>query len=148
MNGCALHIQAGVWQNHGDNHAVLCMEGEAPDQTNGGGLVEDALYRVALARGLHLTTDLEHLDLRPTPGWHVSVDPDGALTLEWPRFRPLFEHAPVELPGGWLAVANGEHFVLLFVGYGLGDHPLQNLPHAAETGALASGVVEVRELTA
>lgn len=146
MNGSALHVQAGVWANGSGDHAVLCMEGEAPDRTNGGHLMADALYRVTLAKGLRLTTDLEHLDLRPIRGWWVSVDRDGALTLEWPRFKPLFEHAPVELPGEWLKVADGDHFVVVFVGYGLGAHPMHELEHAAETGALASGVVPVRPL--
>lgn len=139
----ALHVQAGVWENHGGSHAVLCMEGEAPDPTNGGGVIADALYRVALACGLRHTTDLDNLDLRPTPGWSITVDRGGALTLEWPQFRPLFEHVPVELPDGWLTVADGDEFVLVFVGYGLGEHPISNLQHAAEVGALAAGVVPV-----
>jgi hypothetical protein len=144
MNRSALHVQAGVWANHVASHAVLLMEGEAPDRHNGGGLMADALYRAALTTGLKLTTDLEHLDLRPIPGWWVWVDPDGTLTLEWPRFRPLLEHVPLDLPRGWKRVADDDHFVLVFVGYGLGEHPMTELEHAAETGALASGVVPVR----
>ncbi|HEV2782072.1 MAG TPA: hypothetical protein VGX25_21995 [Actinophytocola sp.] len=143
MSG-TLHVQAGVWGNHGGSRAVLCMEGEAADRANGGGVTVDALYRAVLGRGLHLTTDLEHLDPRPIPGWWVWIDPDGAVTLEWPRFRPLLEHVPLDLPGGWRRVADDEHAVVVFVGYGLGEHPLRELEHAARTGALASGVVPVR----
>lgn len=152
MKGCALHVQAAVWENH-HPHAALCMEGEAPDRRNGGGLVADALYRVVLAKGLHLTTDLDHLDTRPLHGWWVSVDDTGALTLEWPKFHPLLEHAPLDLPEEWRLIAKNDGYVILFAGYSLGmwehardgdSHPLQHLEHAAETGHLASGVVSMR----
>lgn len=152
MSAGLLHVQAAVWQNH-HPHAALFMEGEAPDRSNGGGLMADALYRVALARGLHLTTDLLHLDPRPVHGWWLSIDDDGALTLEWPRFHPLIEHAPVDLPEDWRLLAKSDGFVILFAGYALGmwehaddgdGHALANVEHAAELGALASGVVPVR----
>jgi hypothetical protein len=152
MKGCALHVQAGVWDNH-HSHAALFMEGEAPDRRNGGGLMADALYRAVLARGLHLTTDLDHLDARPVHGWWVSIDDTGALTLEWPRFNPLLEHAPVDLPEEWRLHAKEDGYVILFAGYELGmcehaedgdSHPLAHLEHAAECGALASGVVPLR----
>ena len=152
MSSCVLHVQAGVWQNH-HNHAAMFMEGEAPDPRNGGGLMADALYRVALARGLHLTTDLDHLDPRPVHGWWVSIDDEGALTLEWPRFQPLIEHAPVDLPEEWRLLAKTDGFVVLFAGYALGmwehandgeGHALGHLEEAAEMGALASGVVPLR----
>lgn len=151
MIGCELHVQAGVWQNHGD-HAALFMEGEAPDRANGGGPMPDALYRVALARGLHLTTDLEHLDFRPLHGWHVWIDDQNTVTLQWPRFRPLLDHAPLDLPEEWTTAAKSEGYVVLFAGYALGmhehttdhaAHPAEHLEHAAEIGALASGVVPV-----
>ena len=152
MSGCALHVQAAVWQNH-RQHAALFMEGEAPDRRNGGGMVADALYRVTLARGLHLTTDLDHLDTRPVHGWWVSIDDHGALTLEWPRLQPLLEHAPVDLPEEWRLLAKSEGHVVLFAGYALGmwehaddgeSHPIAQLEHAAEMGTLASGVVSLR----
>jgi hypothetical protein len=146
--GCELHVQAGVW----DHHGALFMEGEAPDRSNGGGLMADALYRVVLARGLHLTTDLAHLNWRPVHGWRVWIDDENAVTLQWPRFRPLLEHVPLELPEEWSVAAKSDGYVVLFAGYELGmhqhtrdgdSHPLTHLEHAAEVGALASGVVPV-----
>lgn len=152
MSAGLLHVQAAVWQNH-HPHAALFMEGEAPDRSNGGGLMADALYRVTLARGLHLTTDLHHLDPRPVHGWWLSIEDGGALTLEWPRFHPLIEHAPVDLPEDWRLLAKSDGFVILFAGYALGmwehaengdGHALAHVEHAAEMGSLASGVVPVR----
>lgn len=148
MSGGMLHVQAGVWENH-HPHAVLCMEGESPDRHNGGGLMADALYRVVLAKGLHLTTDLDHLDPRPVHGWWVSVDDAGTLTLEWPRFHPLLEHAPIDLSEDWRLRAKTDGYMILFAGYALGlwngdGHSLAHLEHAAEMGTLASGVVPIR----
>ena len=126
------------------------MQGEAPDRTNGGGMMPDALYQVALARGLRFTTDLDHLDSRPVRGWRLRLDEEHALTLEWPHFQPLLNHIPLDLPNGWEAVAAETGQAILFVGYGLGmnngngnGHTSLHLEHAAETGALASGVVPV-----
>lgn len=152
MNGSELHVQAGLWQSNGHRRAALFMEGEAPDRSNGGGLMIDALYRVALARGLHLTTDLDHLDWRPVRGWRVWVDDDGSITVGWPHFHPLLEHTPLDLPHDWLTLAGDDGFVVIFAGYALGmhehvrdgaSHPLEHLEHAAEMGALTSGVVPV-----
>lgn len=143
-----LHIQASLW--HG--HAVLFLEGEAQDRRNGGGMIEEALYQVALGRGLRLTTDLEHLDLRPVRAWRVRINNDHLVTLEWPHHHPLFEHIPLDLPNAWLPTATEEGLALLFAGYGLGmhehahdgeSHPLDHLEHAAYTGALAAGAVSV-----
>lgn len=151
MMGAELHVQAGVWVN-GREHAALFMEGESLDRANGGGVMSDALHRVVLARGLHLTTDLDHLDFRPVHGWRVWLDDARTVTLEWPRFRPLFDHAPLDLPEDWTQAAKDEGFVVLFAGYGMGihehlgdgeSHPVRHLQHAAEMGALASGVVPV-----
>ncbi len=142
------HVQASLW--HG--HAVLFLEGEAQDRRNGGGMLEDALYQVALARGLRLTTDLEHLDLRPVQAWRVVIDDDQLVTLEWPHHRPLFDHIPLDLPDGWLSTATETGTVLLFAGFGLGmhehahdgeSHPLRHVARAAYTGALATGAVTV-----
>lgn len=150
MNGSELHAQASVWENHGGRTAVLFMEGEARDRSNGGGTMAEALYRVALARGLRLTTDLEHMDRRPIPGWRMLIDEERTVTLDWPHFWPLLAHVPLDLPEAWMRVAAADHLVFLFVGYGLGmheharddlGHPLVHLEHAAETGALAAGAV-------
>jgi hypothetical protein len=146
-----LHAQASLWDNHhGRQVPVLFMEGEAADRTNGGGMLPDALYRVALARGLRFTTDLDHLDPRPVHGWRLRVDGDRSLTLEWPHFRPLLNHIPLDLPNGWMTAAAESGQAILFVGYGLGmrsvngnGHTAEHLGHAAETGALASGIVPV-----
>lgn len=165
MNTGELHVQAGFWENHASRYAALYMEGEARDRSNGEGMAADALYRVALARGLRLTTDLDHLDRRPVPGWRVRID-DGfslgsvaqrqpMLTLEWPGFWPLLLDAPLSLPPGWLPAAAGDGLVLVFVGYGLGlhehrhdgeAHTVTHLRHVAEAGALASGAVSVISL--
>lgn len=155
MQGSELHAEAGVWRDHRGFLAALLMEGEAPDRTNGGALEPDALYRVVLARGLRLTTDLDHLDQRPVPGWRLLVERDGALTLSWPHVHPLLDHVPLDLPDGWLRLAQDRHLVIVFVGWGLGmhelahsdadedAHPLRNVWHAAETGVLATGAVAV-----
>lgn len=152
MKGSELHAEAGVWENHVGPMAALLMEGEARSRSNGGALEPDALYRVVLASGLRLTTDLDHLDQRPIPGWRLLVDPDGALTLNWPHFQPLLDHARLDLPHGWLRLADDQHLVVVFVGWGLGmhehahddeAHPLRQVWGAAETGALAFGAVAV-----
>lgn len=150
-----LHVQASLWK-HGRSHdtdlAVLVMEGEAPDRTNGGGaLVEDALFRVALARGLALATDLDHLDLRPVPGWRVVIDEAGAVTLEWPQPHPLLSAAPVDLPPGWVAAATEPRMVVVLAGYGLGlsgpvsDLLAARLARAAYTGDLAAGAINLSQ---
>lgn len=152
MNGSELHAQAGIWQYHETGMAVLFMEGEALDRSNGNGLAVDALYRVVLARGLRLTTDLEHLAPWPVPGWWLQIDTTGAVTLTWPHFRPLLDHVPLDLPLGWLRMATGCGMVEVFVGHHLGlhehardgaAHPAELLEHAAESGALAAGAVRV-----
>jgi hypothetical protein len=147
MNGNELHAKACVWEeNSGVRIAVLVMEGEAIDWVNGGGVAFDALYRVVLARGLHLTTDLDHRDRRPLPGWRVRVDDDRTVTIDWPRLHPLVDHAPVDLPRGWLRTAIGTGTVELVVGYGLGLRDdtyrgLSQVEHAAEIGSIAAGTV-------
>jgi hypothetical protein len=147
MNGTELHAKACVWEeNSGVRIAVLVMEGEAIDWANGGGVATDALYRVALARGLHLTTDLDHRDRRPLRCWRVRVDEDGTVTVEWPRLQPLVDHAPLELPRGWLRTAIRTGRVELVVGYGLGLRDdtyggLARVERAAEIGSIASGSV-------
>lgn len=152
VNGSELHAQASIWDNHGHRDPVLVMEGEAKDRTNGGGVMPDALYRAVLNRGLRLTTDLEHLDPRPVPGWRMRIGDDHAVTLEWPHFWPLLQHAPLDLPEEWMRVVKGRGSITVFVGYGLGmcehcndgaAHPLEHLEHVAETGALAAGMVPV-----
>lgn len=152
MNGTELHVQAVRWARRRVRCAALIMEGEAPDRSNDGAVVRDALYRVALGNGLRLTTDLDHLDPRPVPGWRILVDHAGAVTVGWPRFHPLIEHAPLDLPSGWLGIAAQAGAVRLFVGHGLGLHDhvgdgtevaASSLEQAAETGALASGMVRI-----
>ena len=142
-----VHVQAGLWRGN----AVLFMEGEARDRRTGG-VLEDALYQVALARGLRLTTDLAHLDHRPVRAWRVVVDDEHRVTLRWPHHRPLFDGIPLDLPDGWLATAGETGAVLLFVGHGLGmrehahdgeSHPGRHVAHAAYTGALAAGAARV-----
>jgi hypothetical protein len=179
--GTELHVQASVWRrcqvrerkfhgrvsrtvvgsrvphwghswSHDADLAVLVMEGEAPDRTNGGAPVQDALYWAVLTRGLALATDLDHLDLRPTPGWHALFDA-GAVTVEWPHTHPLLRSVPVDLPAGWLGAATALRLVIVVAGYGLGlhavsgppddDHLAARLDHAAHTGALAAGAVAV-----
>ncbi|MFL6144868.1 MAG: hypothetical protein ACJ72N_23760 [Labedaea sp.] len=150
MSSCKLRAQASLWENGDGRSPVLVMEGEAADRGNGGNLLPDALYRVVLSRGLHLTTDLVRLDRRPVLGWRVRIEPDGSTTLIWPRFHPLLDHAPLDLPKGWLRLAAVAGQIQLFVGYdlGMGDgtqaHPLARLETAAETGALVSGALPVQ----
>jgi hypothetical protein len=150
MSSCKLHVQASLWETGADRTPVLVMEGEAADRDNGGDLLPDALYRVVLARGLHLTTDLVHLDQRPVLGWRLRIEPDSTMTLTWPRFHPLLDHAPLDLPKGWLRLAAIAGQIQLFVGYHLGmadgtqAHPLTHLEHAAESGALVSGALPVQ----
>jgi hypothetical protein len=144
MNGSELHAQAGVWHYHRTGIAALFMEGEAADRAPG------ALYRVVLGSGLRLTTDLDHLVSQPIPGWRLVIDRDERITLTWPRFHPLLDHAPVDLPSGWRGLATGSGMVEVFVGHRLGLHehaggtpPLPSLVRAAESGALAAGMVRV-----
>lgn len=171
MIGTALHVQASIWKhcqvrerrdhgrvsravvgaapggwwhthlNHWSHDAdlpMLVMAGETAG-------VEDAFYSAALTRGLSLTTDLDHLDLRPAPGWRVEIDESGALTVEWPHPRPLLRAAPVDLPPGWLDAAAELRLVVVVAGYGLhlsAPEPLApRLIHAAHTGTLAAGAV-------
>ena len=173
MVGTALHVQASVWKrcqvrernfhgrlsravvtsqgvhwrhswSHDADLAVLVMEGEMADRTNRP--VADALYWAALTRGLALATDLDHLDLRPVPGWHALFDA-GAVTIEWPHPRPLLRAAPVDLPAGWLDAATALRLVVLVAGYGLGlgaGHLADRLSQAAHAGALAAGAVAVQ----
>ncbi len=157
MDGTELHVQADIWKRRHDEVAVLLMEGEAPDRSNGGGVAVDALYRVALARGLPFTTDLDRLSLRPVPGWRLLIDQASAVTLMWPRFPPLLAAAPLDLPPGWGRLATQRGVVALFVGYGLGLHehagagqaqPITCLPRLAASGALAAGAVQVLDQTA
>lgn len=144
-----LHVQGGLWVDHGWRIPVLYMEGEAPDQANGA-LMADALYAVVRARGLRLTTDPDHLFLRPVPGWRIEVDERGAITVRWPHFTPLLAAAPVKLPDGWREAAADLGVVVLFAGYGLGlhdhhadgnGHAITRLSEAAMAGTLASGAV-------
>jgi hypothetical protein len=147
MDGTELHAKACVWEeNSGVRIAVLVMEGEAIDWVNGGSVAADALYRATLARGLHLTTDLDHRDRRPLRGWQVRVDEDRTVTIDWPRLRPLVDHAPLELPRGWLRTAIMAGRVELVVGYGLGLRDdtyggLARVERAAEIGSVASGTL-------
>lgn len=145
-----LHVQAAVWTSHNQRYAALFMEGEAPDRANGGAPLVDALYSVALARGLRMTTDPGQLGLRPVPGWRIRVAPSGAITLEWPHFTPLLAETPVTLPDGWRDVATDTGVVLVFAGRGLGlhehagdgvAHAARHLRAAAEDGMLAGGAV-------
>jgi hypothetical protein len=109
MVSSELHVQASVWNRclvmakrardgmdpaviawpgtrarprsgRGTAFAVLIMEGEAPDRWNGGAVSVDALHRAVLARGLKLTTDLEHLPTHQIPGWRLRVDHTCAAT--------------------------------------------------------------------
>lgn len=150
-----LHVQAAIWTDHEDwRFAVLFMEGEAPDRANGG-VLADALYAVALARGLHMTTDPERLPLRPVPGWRIHLDVGAAITLEWPHFTPLLASAPVKPPDGWREAATDTGVVLVFAGHGLGlnehagdghAHATRHLRDVAEDGLLAAGAVVVAGL--
>jgi hypothetical protein len=147
MHDSELHTQASLWRDRSHRTAVLVMEGQARDHTTGGTAI-DALHRVVLARGLRLTTDLAYRDPRPTPGWRVRIDGDRTITLVWPRFRPLLDHAPVDLPPGWLRTALSAGQIELFVAYGLGirgpghaESLPSRLDRAARTGAVAAGVL-------
>ncbi|MFL6121027.1 hypothetical protein [Actinophytocola sp.] len=136
---------------HDADLALLVMEGEAADRARGGTALADALYWAVLTRGLALATDLDHLDLRPRPGWHALFDA-GSVTVEWPHTRPLLHAVPVDLPAGWLAAATALRLVVVVAGYGLGldaerdpvgDHLADRLTRAAHVGALAVGAVAV-----
>lgn len=179
MDGSELHVQASVW-NHclvtakravngvtttvigwsGSRArpriarsaavAVLVMEGEAPDRWNGGAVSVDALHRAVLARGLKLTADLEHLQMRPIPGWRLRADHSGAVTLEWPHPTPLLIGVPMGLPPGWWHAVAAHGSFMLLVGCKLGlhehagdpdAHPVWRLEQVAEAGALAAGAV-------
>jgi hypothetical protein len=137
----------GHWSRD-TNLAVLVMEGESTNRTNGGAPVVDALYMAVLTRGLGLATDLDHLDLRPVLGWRVVVDKAGAVTVEWPHTHPLIHAAPVDLPTGWLEAAADLRLVVVVAGYGLNlaapapEMLGTRLERAAENGALAAGAVE------
>jgi hypothetical protein len=155
MQDSELHAQAGIWCHRELRLAVLVMEGEAPDRSNGGAVASDAFYRVALAYGLTLATDLDHLVRQPLGGWRILIDDAGRVTVRWPRFRPLLDKAPLGLPIGWLDIATARHVVLVFAGHGLGlhGHPHggstgldRRLRCAAEAGALAAGAVTVSAL--
>lgn len=154
MIGTELHVQASLWKHRRTRDtdlAVLVMEGEAPDRTNGGAPVEDALFRVALAQGLGLATDLDHLDLRPVPGWRVVIDEAGAVTVEWPQPHPLLYAAPVDLPPGWVEAATEPRLVIVLAGYGLGlslpgsDLLAARLAKAAYAGDLAGGAINLSQ---
>lgn len=142
----------GWWYSH-LNHwsrdadlAVLVMEGEAAD---GGEPVADALYSAVLTRGLSLVTDLDHLDLRPAPGWRVELDEADAVTVEWPHAHPLLHTAPVDLPPGWHEAAAELRLVVVVAGYGLHlSEPAAGLlaprlERAAHMGTIAAGAVTV-----
>jgi len=144
MSTTQLYVAAAIWRDT----AALVMEGSAEDRANGGGPATDALYRVALARGLRLTTDVVHLDPRPLPGWRVLVDETGAITLSWPHRSPLLSAVPLQLPPGWTELAADREAVQIFAGHGLGmrepgddARPLRNLVRAAESGDVAAGAV-------
>lgn len=145
------HAQpAGWWHTH-MNHwshdtdiAVLVMEGET---ASGDESVVDALYSAVLTRGLALVTDLDHLDLRPAPGWRVEIDEAGTVTVEWPHTHPLLRTAPVDLPPGWCEAAAQLRLVVVIAGYGLdlaapaAGLLASRLEHAARAGAVAAGAV-------
>jgi hypothetical protein len=149
MHAMTLHAQAALWQHGTATFAALFMEGEmrSPDTEVGR---TDVLLNAVMNRGLHLTTDLPRLSLRPRPGWAVHLNPAGTLTLTWPHVRPLLLDAPLNLPAGWREAAAEHGLVLLFVGYRLGlrDHtegyqtgPGKRAPQAAERGELAAGAI-------
>ena len=175
MTGTELHVQASIWKRcrirersvhgqvsravvvsrgapgrhawaHDVDLAVLVMEGEATGGT-------DALYWAALTRGLVLTTDLDHLDLRLRSGWHALFDA-GTVTIGWPHPRPLLHGASVDLPAGWIDAATALRLVVLVVGHGLGlgeartppgESLAGRLTRAASAGALAAGAVTVED---
>lgn len=89
-----LHVQPVGWDQSRTRFAVLLLEGEAPDRSNGGAVLADALFRFVLARGLRLTTDLDHLALALTPGWRAHLGQTGGMTLRWPHHAPLLADVP------------------------------------------------------
>ncbi|MGH3952155.1 MAG: hypothetical protein ACRDSE_24090 [Pseudonocardiaceae bacterium] len=144
-----LHAQAAVWADHDWRLAVLYLEGEAPDPATGG-MLAGALLAAVRARGLRLTTDPDHLSLRPIPGWRVRLDDPATITVEWPHFTPLLTAAPLRLPDGWREAATELGAVVVFAGCGLGlhehaadghAHATHRLHTAAEHGNLAGGTV-------
>ncbi len=148
MHPTTLHAQADLWQHAETTFAALFMEGDirSPDEVDRTGVL---LYAV-MNRGLPLATDLPRLALDKRPGWAVSLNPAGALTLTWPHVQPLLLNAPVDLPTGWREAAAEHALVLLFVGnqLGLRDHTEgqqssagQHSPQAAERGELAAGAI-------
>lgn len=141
MHNSELRVQASLWRHRRGRTAVLMMEGRAGEEP-----VADGLFRVALARGLRLTTDLDHRDRRPVRGWRLRVDQDLAITLDWPRFWPLLDRVPLDLPSGWLRAATGAGQVDLFIGCGIGlfepvpgGHVPSRLDRVARAGAIAAG---------
>ena|SRR5437763_1172274 len=149
MGACELHAQASLWRERRGRSAVILMEGRTRHHADG--LLVDALHRVVLARGLRLTTDLSHRDPRPVPGWQLHVDHDRAVTIHWSRMQPLLDHAPLDLPAGWLREAVGAGRITLIVGYGLGLHEAAHGTHlpcrldsAARDGRVAAGVLHLR----
>jgi hypothetical protein len=146
MSNSELHVEAELWRGT----AVLVMEGEATDRS--GRRLADALYRVALARGLRLTTDLDRLDPRPIRGWHLTIDDADAITLTWPHHSPLLSATPLDLPPGWRETATTQEAVLVFAGYDLGMSspnagPLRTLHTVAARGALAAGRVPAHRVS-
>ncbi|HEU5471609.1 MAG TPA: hypothetical protein VFV67_13225 [Actinophytocola sp.] len=146
MPDSELHMQASLWNGKHGRTAVLVMEGAARDRSDGGGVAVDALHRIALARGLRLTTDLDRRDTRPVGGWRVRIDRIHAVTVEWPHHRPLVDGVPLDLPSGWLRTASGAGELLLLVGYGLGlrtgtGRLSAQLERACRDGALVAGTV-------
>lgn len=159
------HVDAGaiVGWNHAHSHphaeastnlALLVMEGEAPDRSDGGGVIADALYRAVLTRGLRMATDLEHIDMRPIHGWKVLVSDTGSLTLRWPRRVELFQDVPLDIPLDWWRAAHELRIVMVLVGCDLGLHghvageartTSQLVDQAARNGALAAGAVALEQ---
>ncbi|MEU3628238.1 hypothetical protein BS329_35415 [Amycolatopsis coloradensis] len=153
MVSTELHLQAGFWTCRDGRFAALFLEGEAPDRRHGDVMMRDALFRVVLARGLKLTTDLRHFAAVPTPGWRALIDHTGAVTLDWPHHWPLLDHVPVDLPHDWIPEATQHGIVLLFVGCGIGlpESPdtgapplIERVTTVAESGALATGAALLR----
>jgi len=156
MPAITLHAQADLWQHGGGaTYAALFMEGEMRSPDNQVDRTDVLIYAV-LNRGLRLTTDLPRLALEPRPGWAVSLNPAGTVTLTWPHVQPLLLDAPLHLPDGWPKAAAEHGLVLLFVGDRLGlrdytdypqghqSNPGQRSPQAAERGALAAGAITYR----
>lgn len=151
MDGSELHAQAALWTRNGSDVAALFMEGEARDPDSGGVIAADALYRVALARGLRMTTDLDQLVRWPVRGWSLWLDA-ATVTLCWPHPGCLLDEAPLDVPKGWRLLAGSSGIAVLFVGYGFGLHehrgggdarPELRLDRLAERGAVAAGAVAV-----